>query len=441
MRPLRLLAPALAAAVLVTSCSEGGAADRAAEELAAQTRGVTDDAVVIGTHQPLTGPASPGFRDVSTGARAMFDYINDNGGIHGRRIEYRVQDDAFDPSRTLEATRALIEDEEIFAMLGGLGTPTHEAVLEELNEAGVPDLFVSSGALAWDQPDVYPYSYGFQVDYSREAKVQGKFIAENFPGQRVGLLYQNDDVGPSSQAGLEQYLTDEIVTWESYDPGVPELAGQIAEMKAGGAEVAVCHCIPAFLGLAILEATAIGYDPQWIAPSFGGDVEIVTALIEEYAQGTPAEDVPPEEFLDGLIITAFLPMAAQREDPWTAFFLEVHEEYNADTPFTDTTVYGMVQAVLMARVLMETGPDLTRSSLIETLHSREWTGPGLVPFAATESDHSGYGGVMVVRHNAGEEPEILQEPRVTDSDGGEILPFEMERPAPDEVALFGGAGS
>ncbi|MFD6095571.1 ABC transporter substrate-binding protein [Nocardiopsis flavescens] len=441
MRPLRLLAPALAAAVLVTSCSEGGATDGAAEELAAQTRGVTDDAVVIGTHQPLTGPASPGFRDVSTGARAVFNYINDNGGIHGRRIEYQVQDDAFDPSRTLEATRALIEDEEIFAMLGGLGTPTHEAVLEELNEAGVPDLFVSSGALAWDQPDVYPYSYGFQVDYSREAKIQGRFIAENFPGQRVGLLYQNDDVGPSSQAGLEQYLTDEIVTWESYDPGVPELAGQIAEMKAGGAEVAVCHCIPAFLGLAILEATAIGYDPQWIAPSFGGDVEIVTALIEEYAQGTPAEDVPPEEFLDGLIITAFLPMAAQREDPWTAFFLEVHEEYNAGTPFTDTTVYGMVQAVLMARVLMETGPDLTRSSLIETLHSREWTGPGLVPFAATESDHSGYGGVMVVRHNAGEEPEILQEPMVTDSDGGEILPFEMERPAPDEVALFGGAGS
>ncbi|MGW9348575.1 ABC-type branched-chain amino acid transport system, substrate-binding protein [Nocardiopsis flavescens] len=441
MRPLRLLAPALAAAVLVTSCSEGGATDGAAEELAAQTRGVTDDAVVIGTHQPLTGPASPGFRDVSTGARAMFNYINDNGGIHGRRIEYQVQDDAFDPSRTLEATRALIEDEEIFAMLGGLGTPTHEAVLEELNEAGVPDLFVSSGALAWDQPDVYPYSYGFQVDYSREAKIQGRFIAENFPGQRVGLLYQNDDVGPSSQAGLEQYLTDEIVTWESYDPGVPELAGQIAEMKAGGAEVVVCHCIPAFLGLAILEATAIGYDPQWIAPSFGGDVEIVTALIEEYAQGTPAEDVPPEEFLDGLIITAFLPMAAQREDPWTAFFLEVHEEYNAGTPFTDTTVYGMVQAVLMARVLMETGPDLTRSSLIETLHSREWTGPGLVPFAATESDHSGYGGVMVVRHNAGEEPEILQEPMVTDSDGGEILPFEMERPAPDEVALFGGAGS
>ncbi|MFL1377173.1 ABC transporter substrate-binding protein [Nocardiopsis protaetiae] len=441
MRPLRTIASALAVAVLATSCAEGTSTDDPAGDLAAQTRGVTDDAIIIGTHQPLTGPASPGFRHVSTGARAVFNYINDNGGIHGRRIEYQVQDDAFDPSRTVEATRTLIDDQEIFAMLGGLGTPTHEAVIDEINEAGVPDLFVSSGALSWDQPDVYPYSYGFQVDYSREAKIQGRYISENFPGDKVGLLYQNDDVGPSSQAGLEQYLTDEIVSWESYDPGVPELVGQISSLKKGGAEVVVCHCIPAFLGLAILEAAAIGYDPQWIAPSFGGDVQIVSALIEEYAQGTPAEDIPTEMFLDGLIITAFLPMAAQRDDPWTEFFLEIHEEYNADTPFTDTTVYGMVQAVLLAQVLMETGPDLTRDSLIETLNSREWTGPGLVPFSASATDHSGYNGVMVVQHNAGENPKVLQEPMVTDSDGGEILPFEMERPTPDEVAIFGGADS
>jgi ABC-type branched-subunit amino acid transport system substrate-binding protein len=435
MRPLSIISSTLAVTVLLTSCSSGtDGSDRAV------TPGVTDDAVVIGTHQPLTGAASPGFRHVSTGARAVFDYINDNGGVHGRRIEYQVQDDAFDPAQTQEATRSLIDDQEIFAMLGGLGTPTHEAVIEELNEAGVPDLFVSSGALAWDQPEVYPYSYGFQVDYTREAKIQGQYIAENFPGDKVGLLYQNDDVGPSSHAGIEQYLTEEIVAWESYDPGVPELAGQVEELKRSGAEVAVCHCIPAFLALAVLEATAIGYTPQWVAPSFGGDVAVATGLIEEYAQGTAAENVPPEAFLDGLIITAFLPMAAQREDPWTKFFLEIHERYNEGTPFTDTTVYGMVQAVLFAQVLMETGPDLTRESLLATLNSHEWTGPGLVPFNATGNDHSGYAGVMVVRHQAGEEPEILQEPMVTDSGGGEVLPFELDRPAPDEVTLFGGSG-
>ncbi|MEU3020237.1 MULTISPECIES: ABC transporter substrate-binding protein [unclassified Nocardiopsis] len=435
MRTLGTAAAALAVAVLAASCSGTETAD---EDTApgGTTTGVTDDSVVIGTHQPLTGPASPGFVHVSAGASAVFDYVNDNGGIHGRTIDYRVEDDGFDPARTMEVTRSLIDDDEIFALLGGLGTPTHESVLEELNDEGVPDLFVSSGALAWDQPEEYPYSYGFQVDYSKEAKVQGAYIAENYPGDDVGLLYQNDDVGPASHAGIEQYLVDDIVAWESYDPGVPELGGQVAELKASGADVAVCYCIPAFLGLAILEAEAIGYQPQWVAPSFGGDVAIVDQLIGEYAKGTPAEDIPPETLTDGLVITAFLPMAAQTDDPWTAFYREIHEQYNDGAPFTDTTVYGMVQATLFAQLLMEVGPDLDRERLLETLNSREWTGPGLVPFAATENDHSGYSGVMVVQNHAGEEPEILQEPRVTDSDGGEILPFELDRPDPDEVPLF-----
>ncbi|MFE1168205.1 ABC transporter substrate-binding protein [Nocardiopsis sp. NPDC058789] len=436
MRTLGTAAAALAVAVLAASCGASESSDEEASP-GALTTGVTDDSVVIGTHQPLTGPASPGFVHVSTGASAVFDYVNDNGGIHGRRIDYRVEDDAFDPARTMDVTRSLIDDDEVFALLGGLGTPTHESVIEELNDEGVPDLFVSSGALAWDQPEEYPYSYGFQVDYSKEAKVQGAYIAENFPGDDVGLLYQNDDVGPASHAGIEQYLMDDIVAWESYDPGVPELDGQVAELKAADADVAVCYCIPAFLGLAILEAQAIGYEPQWVAPSFGGDVEIVSQLIEEYAEGTPAEDVPPEAFTDGLIITAFLPMAAQSDDPWTAFYRDIHEQYNEGAPFTDTTVYGMVQATLFAQLLMEVGPDLDRERLLRTLNSREWTGPGLVPFVATENDHSGYSGVMVVRNRAGGEPEILQEPRVTDSDGGEILPFELDRPDPDDVPLFG----
>lgn len=438
MRSPRIIAAALAVAILAASCGDAESTDGSgsAEDL---TLGVTDDTVVIGTHQPLSGPASPGFVHVSAGARAVFDHINDNGGIHGRRIDYRVEDDAFDPAQTMRVTDDLMNEQEIFAMLGGLGTPTHESVIEELNGAGVPDLFVSSGALAWDQPEEYPLSYGFQVDYSKEAKVQGAYIAENFPGDDVGLLYQNDDVGPASHAGIEQYLIDDIVAWESYDPGVPELDGQIEELKRSGADVAVCYCIPAFLGMAILEAQAIGYEPQWVAPSFGGDVEIVQELIGEYAAGTPAEDVPPEAFTDGLIITAFLPMAAQSDDPWTEFYRGIHDEYIEDAPFTDTTVYGMVQATLFARLLMEVGPDLDRETLVRTLNSNDLAGPGLVPFAATEDDHSGYSGVMVVQNRAGKEPEILQEPRITDSDGGEILPFDMDRPTPDEVELFGGA--
>ena len=434
MRPSRIIAPALAITVLATACGDVESTDtnHAGDNL---TMGVTEDSVVIGTHQPLTGAASPGFVHISAGAEVVFDHINENGGIHGRQIDYRVEDDGYDPARTMEVTRDLIDEQEIFAMLGGLGTPTHEAVIDDLNEEGVPDLFVSSGALAWDSPEEYPYSYGFQADYSKEAKVQGAYIAENFPDDDIGLLYQNDDVGPASHSGIEQYLIDDIVAWESYDPGVPELEGQVAALKESGADVAVCYCIPAFLGLAILQAKAIGYEPQWVAPSFGGDVNVVTEMINEYAAGTPAEDVPPETFTDGLIITISLPMVSQTDDPWIEFYRELHEQYGEGSPFVDTTVYGMVQATLLAQVLMEVGPDLDRATLLETLNSHEWVGPGLVPFVATEEDHSGYAGVAVVQNHSGEELEMLQEPRVTDSDGGEILPFDLERPTPDEVVL------
>src|SRR5699024_12184410 len=103
----------------------------------------------------------------------------------------------------------------------------------------------------------------------------------------------------------------------------------------------------------------IGYEPQWVAPAFGGDVEVVTELIETYAEGTPAEDIPPETFLDGLLVTAFLPLAVQKDDPWIEFYREIHDEYNEKTPFADTTVYGMVQATLLAQVLMDRSEEHT----------------------------------------------------------------------------------
>ncbi|WP_028649384.1 ABC transporter substrate-binding protein [Nocardiopsis sp. CNT312] len=439
MRSLTISASALAVALLAASCSGGEKADSTAAPAGDPAQGVSDDAVVVGTHQPLSGAASPGFVHVSTGARAVFDYVNDNGGVHGRRIEYVVKDDAFDPVRTQTATGELLDEEGIFAMVGGLGTRTHEAVIDELNDRGVPDLFVSSGALSWDQPEEYPYSYGFQPDYTREAKVQARYIAENLPGEKVGLLYQNDDVGPAAQAGIEQYLTDEVVAWEAYDPSVPELGGQIAGLQEEGADVVVCSCIPSFLALALMEAAQAGYEPQWVAPSFGGDAAVVAGVIEEYSAGTPLEGVPPAGLVDGLILTSFLPLASQTDDPWIEFYREVLDEYAPEgTPFVDTTVYGMVQATLFARLLVETGPDLDRAGLLETLHSHDLAGPGLVPFAATEEDHAGYTGVMVARIRSGQEPEILQGPQRTDRGGGEILDVELDRPSPDGVRIFGG---
>jgi len=431
--PLGALAAALALTVMATACTGAGeVADSGEVDLDVST-GVTDDSIVLGSHQPLTGPAAPGYLAVSQGARAVFDYVNAQGGIHGRQIDYRVEDDAYDPAQTIDVTRQLVIEDEIFAMVGGLGTPTHGGVIDYLNEEGVPDIFPSSGALAWNNTDEHPLTYGWQTDYTKEAKIQGQYISENFSGQNVGYLYQNDDVGEDSQAGLDQYLTDEVVAREHYESEVSDLSAQVAEFERTDAEVVVCSCIPAFVALAMLEAASIGYEPQWVISSIGGDTATLQGLLAQFTQDTEAEDVPADAFLDGAVITSYMPRVEDQEDEWAQFFLEVYGEYGEGETVTNTHVFGMTQAVMVAQVLKSAGEDLTRQSLVDALESQEWQGPGLLPFSSSGGDHGGHEGVYVVQYQAGGTFEMVQEPRVTDREGGDIEETDFERLSPEAL--------
>ena len=145
--------------------------------------GVTDDTVTIGTHTPLTGPAAAGYSSISAAATAYFDYLNDNGGVHGRSIEYIVKDDGYNPANTQTVVRELVQEDEVFAILNGLGTPTHTAVLDYLNQNEVPDLFVASGSTSWNQPEKYPYTFGFNADYVVEGAALAQYAARRAPGQ------------------------------------------------------------------------------------------------------------------------------------------------------------------------------------------------------------------------------------------------------------------
>lgn len=429
------LAATLALTMLATACGGAGeVTEGSATDLDVST-GVTDDSIVIGTHQPLTGPAAAGYMAVSQGASAVFDYVNDQGGINGREIDYRVEDDGYDPSKTIDVTRKLVIEDEIFAMVGGLGTPTHTGVLDYLNDEGVPDIFPSSGALAWNNPEEHPLTYGWQIDYTKEAKIQGEYIAENFPGQAVGYLYQNDDIGEDSQAGLDQYLAEEVVAREHYESEVTDLSAQIAEFERTEAEVVVCSCIPAFVALGMLEAARIGYEPQWVVSSIGGDTATLRALLSRFTEGTDAEDVPADAFLEGMLITSYMPRVEDENDEWAQLFVEIYEEYGEDTPITNTHVFGMTQAVMFAQALKAAGEDLTRQSLIDTMESMEWQGPSPVPFSSADGDHGGHQGVYVLEYQAGGDIEIIQDTRVTDREGGPNEEIDFEALSPDELVF------
>src|SRR5690606_11829847 len=123
--------------------------------------------------------------------------------------------------------------EEIFAMVAGLGTPTHSAVVDFLNQEQVADLFVSSGSLTWgDDPEAYPYTFGWQTDYMSEGKIIGKYVAENMPDAKVGLFLQDDDFGRDGEAGVRQFLDEQIVETVRYTPGNTDVAPQIAALQS-----------------------------------------------------------------------------------------------------------------------------------------------------------------------------------------------------------------
>ncbi|MEV5718123.1 ABC transporter substrate-binding protein [Amycolatopsis mediterranei] len=435
MRSTELGAGFFALVLALTACGGAGESSGGGQQAATDSAvGVTKDTVVIGTHQPLTGPAAPGYSKISAGARAVYQAINDGGGINGRKIDYRVEDDGYNPTKTVEVVKKLVLQDKVFAIVGGLGTPTHSKVVDYLNTEGVPDLLVSSGALAWDNPQKAPMTFGYQVDYTREGKIQGKYIKDTLAGKKVGYFTQNDDVGRDTQAGLDQFVKDQAVVRQGYDSANTDVTPQLSALKSAGAEVVVCACIPAFTALAILAAAKIGYHPQFVVSSIGADPATLSGLLQDFAKRGGAS-VSSGQLLAGLIGTGYLPDVAQTSDPWVAYFKGIHDKYIAKEPFTNTVLFGMVQAYTFGQALKAAGPDPTRQKVVDAMSSGALKGPGLTPFGFSKESHSGYTGAYVFKINPDTSTTVTRPPAVTDRGTGAITPYSGERATPEQVNL------
>src|SRR5262249_27446114 len=170
--------------------------------------GVTDKEVLTGTRTPLSGAASA-YAPVSKGATAYFSYLNDKGGVNGRKITYKVYDDAYDPSKAVPLARQLITQDNVFAIFNELGTPVNLATRDYINSQGVPDLFVATGSSHWGTDyKTYPWTIGLQPDYVSEGKIYAKDILKNHPNAKIGVLRQNDDYGKDYVTGLKAGLGD-----------------------------------------------------------------------------------------------------------------------------------------------------------------------------------------------------------------------------------------
>ena len=289
----------VAVAVVVAACGSSSSSSSKSSAAAASTStssgsgnggatapGVTATSITFGTHQPLTGPAAPGYSEIAAASQAFFNYVNANGGVFGRSIHLIIKDDAYNPTNTVNVVHQLVLQSNVFGIYEGLGTPTHTKVVGYLNASRIPDIFVASGCPCWDDGTKQPYTFGWQPNYTIEGKILGQYIKQHFAGQKVGVLYQDDDFGQGGLAGIQAEVpAADIVAKQPYQPGVTTLAPQITAIKEAKAKVLVDFTVPIYTAIGQLTSFTLGYKPQLVVSNVGIDPTTVGALLKSISKG------------------------------------------------------------------------------------------------------------------------------------------------------------
>ena len=398
------------------------------------TEGVTSSSITFGTHQPLTGPAAPGYSEIARASQAYFSYVNAHGGVYGRKIHLIIKNDEYNPTNTVNVAHQLVLQEKVFGIFEGLGTPTHTKVVGFLNSSKVPDMFVASGCPCWDNGSTQPYTFGWQPNYTIEGKIMGQYIAQHFAGKKVGVLYQDDDFGQGGLAGIKDELrASAIVSAQPYQSGTETLAPQITAIKSAGAEVVVYFTVPIYTAIGQLTAFKLGYKPQLFVSNVGIDPTTVAGLLKTVSKGKASGTA----LIEGTYTNNYLPSVADTSNPWVAFFKKIKEQYDRSVPFDGNVLYGMANAYTLVQALKAAGKDLTRGHLAKAVneHGAKWSGPGLVPFRYSTTSHGGYSGVQMGRVEGGKivqfGPKLTTEPTA----GTPITRYSGTQPPPPSSGI------
>ena len=385
-----------------SSSSAGSSSSSSSSALTASAPGITPTQITIGSHQPLTGPAAPGYSEIAPASAAYFAYVNAHGGVYGRKIVYKYLNDAYDPTTTASVVRQLVLQDNVYALFNGLGTPTHLAVVSFLNSEKVPDVFVASGCECWNQPTTYPQTFGWQIDYVREGKILGQYVKQHFAGKKVAFFYQDDEFGMDGVKGLDDEIpASMVVSKQSYVDTNVNIAPQVAALRASGAQVVVSFSIPAFTALLKLDSLKLGFSPQLVVSDVGSDPITLSGLLEAFAKQGGAT-VNGNQLTNGIITDDYLP-ALNTSDSWYVLFKKIHDQYEPKAPLDGNFLYGMAVAYTFVQAMLKAGRNPTRADLVSAIEGGLPQGPVVAPFAYSSDDHAGATGayMAVIKNGVG----------------------------------------
>jgi branched-chain amino acid transport system substrate-binding protein len=340
---------------------------------AADEPGVTATEIKIGNTVPYSGPASA-YSVLGKAESAFFKMVNDQGGVAGHKIDYLSYDDAYTPPKTVEQIRRLVEEDKVAFTFATLGTPTNSAIERYLNQHKVPQLFVSTGADKWGNYKDFPWTIGWQPSYRTEAQIYTKYMLQEKPDAKLGILYQNDDFGKDYPAGVKDVLGDKfdkLVVTATYETTDPTVDSQIASLQAAGANVLLVGAIPKFAAQAIRKVHELGWHPMF----FMSNVSISVGAVL-----TPAG---PENAV-GMISGGYLKDSTDPEwnndagmQEWRAFMAK----YMPGADLTDggyISAYGLSKTML--QVLQQCNGDFSRANVMkQATNLHDLDSPVLLP--------------------------------------------------------------
>ncbi|MEN3342570.1 MAG: branched-chain amino acid transport system substrate-binding protein [Actinomycetota bacterium] len=364
-------------AILAGAAVVAGIAVTAAGGAQRATPGLTATSIKIGGTFPLTGVASL-YRTIPAAEKAYFDYVNDHGGVNGRKIDFDVLDDSYDPSKTVPLAQQLVEKDKVFAVVGSLGTAPGLATWGYLNRHKVPQVLLATGDSYWGfSKKRYPWTIGWQPDYPGEAKLYGRYIRTKFPNAKIGVLYQSDAYGKNYYAGLRVGLGSKrsnIVDAETYDATNPTVTQQILSLKGKGADVFVVFATPTPTITSLVTAAKVGWSPT--ATLINNVSANRLFLLAAAANGAKVDGVVSTSYLASSTTQASLPgmklarqIIAQYAPPLQASF----------DRGDGNIVYGLGSAWTFVYALKHAGKNPTRASLMRSLHHLNAKDPFVYP--------------------------------------------------------------
>jgi ABC-type branched-subunit amino acid transport system substrate-binding protein len=350
-----------------------------------QAPGVTATEILLGQTMPYSGPAS-GYAPIGHVEVAYTNFINDQGGINGRKIKLLSLDDGYSPPKTLEQTRRLVEEENVTCIYQQLGTPTSMATRRYLNQKQVPQLFVASGATQFGDRDNFPWTMGWQISYQIEGRVYARYVLNERPDTKIAILYQNDDSGKDFLKGFKDGLGDKasmLVATVSYEPTDPTVDSQVVQLQSSGADTLFVASIPKVTAMALRKVRDLTWNPLYIIASVGASVSsgLAPAGLDKAI---------------GLITGAYLkdPSDPQwADDPGFKDWLAFMKQYQPNGDLSDASnVYGYSVTQTLAITLKQCGEDLSRENIIRQAANLDIELPMLhrgIRFHTTSTDYYG----------------------------------------------------